>query len=258
MALNPLQRLQQPRQRAFFQPEGASRSIASAELEAQQKQAQMFDRLISLKQEQPLQVEPNRFGEAGLGEAQEFTPSAMVNREDLPPITQTFGQKSQYDVFSGGVNYGVDFGVKTGTPVGLPAGQWEVQEAFGDASGKGYIGNKTNRGYGNSIVVRNTKTGETLRLSHLDRVGVRPGQVIPGGTVIATSGATGNVTGSHLDVEYRDPSGRLGDVLRTPYANQLVGKGGGATTGKGGGFVDSIKSRSRRQITQLAKSRLRR
>lgn len=201
----------------------------------------------------PQQVEQQDvFSGPGFQPDQEFSPSAMVNREDLPPITQTFGQRSKYDVFSGGVNYGVDYGVKEGTPVGLPAGQWEVVEAFGEASGRGRIGDNTNRGYGNSILVKNQKTGETLRLSHLQRVGVRPGQVIPGGTVIATSGATGNVTGSHLDVEYRDKSGRLGDVLRTPYANQLVGKGGGDSLGKGGGFIDTIKSGASKAL-QVAK-----
>lgn len=178
----------------------------------------------------------NALSDIDLGLPQDSVPSGQLqSMEGLPPITQTFGQKSQYDVFSGGVNYGVDFGVKAGTPVGLPAGQWVVEEAFNQAKGQGRIGDKTNSGYGNSVLVRNAKTGETLRLSHLSNVAVQPGQVIPGGTVIATSGATGNVTGPHLDVEYRDPSGRLGDVLRTPYARSLVGRGGGASLGRGGG-----------------------
>lgn len=152
----------------------------------------------------------------------------------VPRVTQTFGQKSPYDVFSGGVNYGVDFGVKSGTPVGLPPGQWRVVEAYNQASGQGYIGNDTNRGYGNSVLVQNEKTGESIRLSHLDKVGVAPGQRIPGGTIIGLSGATGNVTGAHLDVEYRDQSGQLNDVMRTPYARFLVGSAA-STNGAGGG-----------------------
>ena len=236
MALDPLQRLQARKDRAFFQPEEADKSITQAE------------NLLALKKESfDNQQETNPLQYSDLGNTQTFTPSAMVNREDLPPITQTFGQKSQYDVFSGGVNYGVDYGVKEGTPVGLPAGQWEVVEAFNQASGQGFIGNKENRGYGNSVLVRNTKTGESLRLSHLSKVSnIRPGQVIPGGTVVGASGATGNVgsayggTGAHLDVEYRDSSGNLNDVLRTPYATQIVGRGG-FSDGRGGGIVDLLR-----------------
>lgn len=192
-----------------------------------------------LEQLQPAQeVEQPQFDQF-IGPSEEALPSAQL-REGLPPITQTFGQKSQYDVFSGGVNYGVDFGVKSGTPVGLPPGEWEVLEAFNQAGGQGRIGDKTNRGYGNSVLVMNKQTGETLRLSHLNRVAVKPGQVVPGGSVIATSGATGNVTGPHLDVEYRNQRGKLNDVLRTPYARFLVGQGG-TSSGKGGGFMDFLK-----------------
>lgn len=165
----------------------------------------------------------------------------LQQTEGLPPVTQTFGQKSKYDVFSGGVNYGVDFGVKTGTPVGLPPGEWRVVDAYGGAVNNGYIGNKTNNGYGNSVLVKNTKTGESLRLSHLSQVGVKSGQIIPGGTVIGTSGKSGNVTGDHLDVEYRNSSGKLNDVLQTPYSRYLVGRGG-SSSGRGGGFADFISS----------------
>lgn len=138
-----------------------------------------------------------------------------------PRITQRFGQKSKYDVFSGGVNYGVDFAVKEGTPLALPPGQWQVVDSFSGAKGRGFIGNKTNKGYGNSVLVKNTQTGETLRFSHLKGVSVLPGKVYRGGTVLGTSGATGNVTGAHLDLEYRDSSGRIADVLRSKYASIL-------------------------------------
>ncbi len=154
----------------------------------------------------------------------------LEDRGELPPITQTFGQRSKYDVHSGGVNYGVDYGVKEGTPVGLPPGDWSVIKAYGDDKKQGYIGSKSNNGYGNSVLVQNTKTGETIRLSHLSQVNVKPGQTLPGGTVIGKSGATGNVgsryggTGAHLDVEYRNQNGRLNDILKTPYARHLVGR----------------------------------
>lgn len=134
-------------------------------------------------------------------------------------ITQSFNQPSQYDVFSGGVNTGVDYATKVGTPVNLPEGDWQIEDAFADADPTGgYIGNYSNQGYGNSVVARNRKTGEKIRLSHLSKVNVQPGQEIPGG-LIGETGASGNVTGSHLDAEYYDQTGQMADILQSPYGN---------------------------------------
>lgn len=233
MVLTAEERLLQQKPRATFDLDTTSGGIQTAMQSMAQRQAQLdsFQQQRAMQQEQAQsadfegfelpQIQQEQVG--GVPQA-EFQGQQLQPREGLPPITQVFGQKSKFDVFSGGVNYGVDFGIKEGTPVGLPAGQWEVVEAFGGAGNRGFIGDNTNRGYGNSVLVKNAKTGETLRLSHLQRVNVRPGQVIPGGTIIGASGATGNVTGAHLDVEYKDQSGRLRDVLKTPYANQLVGR----------------------------------
>lgn len=137
------------------------------------------------------------------------------------PVTQRFGQRSKYDVFSGGINYGVDYGVGSNTPVTAPAGNWEVVEAKGGAKGKGYIGNKTNSGYGNTLVLRNTDTGESIRLSHLAKIVAQQGQKVKGGELAALSGQTGNVTGPHLDVEYRKPTGKLADITKTGYGQGL-------------------------------------
>lgn len=136
-------------------------------------------------------------------------------------ITQNFGQESEYDVFSGGINYGVDIGTPPNTEVTLPAGKWEIQDAFSGADPLGgSIGDDTNQGYGNSVVARNAETGETMRFSHLGNVNVEPGQVLEGG-VIGTTGASGNVTGPHLDVEYYDAQGQIADVLQSPYAGMF-------------------------------------
>ena len=127
------------------------------------------------------------------------------------PITQQFGNYNPnlYRGINKSMrNTGVDFGYKQGSPVALPPGQWEVIEV-----GKGY-----NRGYGNSILVRNSQTGEKLRFSHLSKMAqVRQGQVVGGNGVIALTGATGNVTGPHLDLEYYTPQGQVASVLRSPY-----------------------------------------
>ena len=124
-------------------------------------------------------------------------------------------------MFSGGINYGVDFATGENTPITAPEGEWEVVDAKGGATTRGYIGNKTNSGYGNTAVLRNKQTGESIRLSHLNKLGIKLGQTVKGGNVIGLSGATGNVTGPHLDVEYRTPKNRLSDILKTGYAKQL-------------------------------------
>lgn len=139
-----------------------------------------------------------------------------TNASTSYPITQTFGQRSKYDVFSGGRNWGVDFATPRGTPISVPDGNWKVESAYAGANGRGYIGNKANSGYGNSVVLQNQDTGEKIRLSHLDKVAVQAGDEIQGG-IIGLSGATGNVTGPHLDVEYYNSRGQKADVLQTPY-----------------------------------------
>ncbi|RLI98260.1 MAG: hypothetical protein DRP08_08270 [Candidatus Aenigmatarchaeota archaeon] len=140
-----------------------------------------------------------------------------------PRITQRFGNISGVEVFSGGFNRGTDFGVKEGTKIATPPGRWEVIESFGGAKRKGFIRNNDNRGYGNSVVLRNRITGEKIRFSHLSKVGVKPGQIIDGGNVFALSGFTGNATGPHLDVEYIDERGRLRDILKSRYRSFFIG-----------------------------------
>lgn len=139
------------------------------------------------------------------------------------PITQAFGNHNpSVEVFNkSGTNTGTDFGVKSGTPVVLPSGRWRVVSAFNQARDPGHIGDNTNSGYGNSILVQNMDTGEKLRYSHLSQVGVRPGDLV-GGQVIGLSGQTGNVTGPHLDLEYYDAKGKLGDPLKSPYMQQKI------------------------------------
>jgi len=138
-------------------------------------------------------------------------------------VTQQFGNYNpEIEVFSDGINTGTDFGMKEGTKLALPKGKWKVMESFNRALKKGKIGDSTNRGYGNSVLVRNVETGEELRFSHLSQVGVRQGQQLQGGVVFATTGSTGNSTAPHLDLEYRDARGKLGDILKSKYSSYLL------------------------------------
>jgi murein DD-endopeptidase MepM/ murein hydrolase activator NlpD len=130
------------------------------------------------------------------------------------PLTQAFGNYNpSVEKYSGGINYGADIGVPVSTKVALPEGRWQVIDA--NASGG------MNSGYGNSIYVQNLETGEKLRFSHLSKVGVNKGDIVSGGRVVAETGATGNVTGPHLDLEYRNPQGQLADVMSSRYGAQL-------------------------------------
>lgn len=133
------------------------------------------------------------------------------------PITQGFmNYNPGVEKFSGGYNYGVDIGVPTGTKVATPQGKWKVVEVSDNGS--------MNRGYGNSVFLQNVDTGEKLRFSHLNKIlGLQPGQEINGNQVFGETGATGNVTGPHLDLEYYDRMGKLGDVLKTQYGRGLNG-----------------------------------
>ena len=158
--------------------------------------------------------------EVGPAEAQSFQKGALPGKFK---VNAAFGQRNKADVFSGGINFGVDFNAPTGTPVAAPpGGNWVVVESFGKATRKGFVGNRDNRGFGNSIVLQNRKTGEKIRFSHLSPHNVRPGQIVKGGQMIVKSGNTGNSTGSHLDVEFTDASGRRGDILKSKYRRSFI------------------------------------
>jgi len=140
---------------------------------------------------------------------------------DDAPITQKFGNYNpQYEVFSGGVNYGTDFGIPEGTSITTPQGEWEVVESFSGAR-RGYIGDGTNQGYGNSVVIQNRMTGEKMRFSHLSQVVVKPGELVKKGTLLGKSGSTGNSSGDHLDLEYYNSRGEPQDILQSPYRRYL-------------------------------------
>lgn len=151
-------------------------------------------------------------------------PQQATGEEIIPeaaPITQRFGNYNpKVEVMSKGRALGTNIGVPSGTPVSVPPGDWQVESTYTTAKG-GYIGNAQNNGYGNAVKMRNTKTGEVLHFTHLSNVNVLPGQIIPGGEVVGASGATGNVTGPHLNLEYYNAQGQLGDVLNSPYGQYI-------------------------------------
>jgi len=136
-------------------------------------------------------------------------------------LTQAFGNLNPIEKFSGGFNRGADFSIPKNTPLSVPAGDWMVSESFNGAKSGG-VGNATNRGYGNSVVLVNRLTGERIRYSHLNSVNVKPGQLVKPGQTVAYSGSTGNSTGPHLDVEYYNSQGKLSNILTSKYSNQFI------------------------------------
>lgn len=157
------------------------------------------------------------------------TQSGIVSTE--PIMGTQFGVRQSADRYSHGINYGTDVIVPKGTKAAVPPeGEWKVVEAFGQAVAEGPHNRQggINRGYGNSILVENTQTGEKLRYSHLTPGGVlvKPGETVPGGEVIGVTGATGNTagrTGQHLDLEYYAPNGKIANVMRSPYGKYVAG-----------------------------------
>ena len=190
--------------------EGVDSQVVDAFVEKKRKGIPSFD--TGFDDTQPYDTQT--FDQLEPGQPQSFA--------SLGPITQKFGARSGVERFSGGVNLGADFATPMFTPISVPSGSWQVIESFGGARQKGFIGNSDNRGFGNSVLVKNRKTGEMLRFSHLSKVGVRPGQILKGNQVIALSGSSGNSTGPHSSIMFIDGRGRIRDVLKSRYGGKIT------------------------------------
>jgi len=105
------------------------------------------------------------------------------------PTTQPYGPTSlriepSYDGYPH-FHTGLDYGLPRGTPVGAAAAG-RVLAAGWDPSG-----------FGNRVLIDHGHGLQTL-YGHLERVLVKPGQVVAAGQEIGLSGNTGNSTGPHL------------------------------------------------------------
>jgi len=103
-----------------------------------------------------------------------------------------------------GSHQGIDYPVPKGTPIGTPApGVVEVA--------------KSDPINGNYVVVRHPN-GQSTSYSHLDGIGVEPGQSVNAGDVLGTSGNTGRVRGKnggyHLHLGARDEKNNRIDPRR--------------------------------------------
>jgi murein DD-endopeptidase MepM/ murein hydrolase activator NlpD len=70
------------------------------------------------------------------------------------------------------------------------------------AADAGYVSlvQSSNSGYGKMIMIDHGNGYQTL-YAHLSKISVEPGQSVPRGEIIGSSGSTGNSTGPHLHFE---------------------------------------------------------
>lgn len=119
-------------------------------------------------------------------------------------VTQAYGEVNPIEPTPGNVNIGTDLRTKnlTNKSFSLPVSAKVIQIYKDDGRNP----------YGNSVLLQ-LPTGEMVRLSHLSNLGnYQEGQDILPGQYVGTTGATGNVTGEHLDVEYYGQDGQLKDL----------------------------------------------
>jgi murein DD-endopeptidase MepM/ murein hydrolase activator NlpD len=136
-------------------------------------------------------------------------------------VTQEWHKKNNRDK---GGHPGVDIGTNVGTSIAL---QVESQVIALDAN----AGNPS--GYGKYLSVWVPSLNKQFLFGHLSAIGVKEGQTIPAGTVMAKTGQTGNVTGPHLHFEVHSEKYYEGSAKNENPApfwkNLILGKGGSFT-----------------------------
>lgn len=132
--------------------------------------------------------------------------SAMATMAKAEPVLMPGDLSSSYGWRPDPLNGGMKF--HKGVDLAMPVGQDVPSARRGEVVSTGELS-----GYGLTVVVKHDDRTST-RYAHLSRILVEPGQQVQAGQVIASSGATGRVTGPHLHFEVLregqaiDPTGR--------------------------------------------------
>jgi murein DD-endopeptidase MepM/ murein hydrolase activator NlpD len=127
-------------------------------------------------------------------------------------VTSNFGARRHPILGYNRMHQGIDFGASTGTPV-YAAGDGVVVQAG------------RNGGYGNWVKIRHSGGWET-GYGHLSRFakGLRPGQRVGQGQLIAYVGSTGQSTGPHLHYEVMQGGKKLNPKgAKVPSGSVLAG-----------------------------------
>lgn len=118
------------------------------------------------------------------------------------PVTGVYGSQRVYNGKPGRPHYGLDIAVPTGTPVAAPA-EGIVRLVDPDLY------------YSGGTIIIDHGHGIFSSFLHLSKVSVRDGAAIKRGQIIGEVGATGRVTGAHLDWRYNWFDQRLDPALLT-------------------------------------------
>ena len=117
-------------------------------------------------------------------------------------ISGVYGSQRVYNGKPGRPHYGLDVAVPTGTPVAAPAsGVVRLADA--------------NLYYSGGTIIIDHGFGIFSSFLHLSKVSVQDGQTVKRGAIIGAVGATGRVTGAHLDWRYNWFNTRLDPQLLT-------------------------------------------
>lgn len=136
-------------------------------------------------------------------------PTAPLSIQDMSQVTSSYGIRPDPITGNPTMHLGVDYRVKTGTKI-LAAADGVVTEA------------KWYAGYGLGTLIYH-ENGYTSFYGHLSRLDVSVGKRVHKGDVIALSGATGKVTGSHLHyaLEYND-NGKFKKINPKYFTNTVT------------------------------------
>jgi len=118
-------------------------------------------------------------------------------------ITQSYGNYNP-SLYKSGYHQGTDFRTRDlqNRNLAMPVSAKVVKVLTDD----GY------NPYGNSVLLQ-LSSGEMLRLSHFAQLGnFKEGDTLQPGQFLGIPGSTGNSTGEHLDVEYYNAKGQIGDL----------------------------------------------
>ncbi|EDP99784.1 M23 family metallopeptidase [Shewanella benthica] len=126
-------------------------------------------------------------------------------------ISGVYGSQRVYNGKPGNPHYGVDVAAKTGTVVVAPA-DGVISLAVADMF------------YSGGTIILDHGYGVSSSLLHLSKLYVKTGEVIKQGQAIAEVGATGRVTGPHLDWRVNWYQMRLDPVTIVPNMAEVLKK----------------------------------
>jgi hypothetical protein len=133
----------------------------------------------------------------GLGGSSDTTGAVKLSApvSSKVPITTKYGQVTDIHgtaLWGGNPHLAIDYGCGSGTSVQASGNGTVIETGSGSGS----------RSYGNYLIIDHG-SGITTLYAHLSGISVNKGDKVSQGQVIASSGATGYVTGPHLHFETR-------------------------------------------------------